>query len=511
MSTARKIISNTFSQVIGKIIVALLSVAIVKILASYFGKSRYGEYATIFEFLAFFGAIADMGIFTIAVREMSKQKDKEQEIFSEILSLRTFFTTLAMLAAVIVVFLIPKYEGTLIPYGVVLVAVSTWLVILSGTLSSILQVKMKMHFNAFSLVIGKIFATLAIIFIANFLHPFFSAKSFYQIVASSILGALITFLLTLFFASSFAEIKFSFQKERSLALLKEAVPFGLALILNTIYFRLDIILFSLLLPHSQNGICLEKFCGDSEAGSYAVAVRMLEVLIIIPLFFMNSVLPILTRYIQKKSKKIKKLLDHSFNFLFASGLSAAIGGMVLAREIVVLISSKDFLSNFSEKIFSSDLALQILMPAMFFTFLTTFFGFILIAFGKQKQLLWINLSAVLFNLITNLLVIKKWGLLGAGITSVLSEMLILILSFFALKKTINFTPNFQKLAKITTAALLMGIFTHFVFLIFKTIFIESIALFMVIILAVIFFIALLFALGIFNKEIINLLKRKNAS
>jgi O-antigen/teichoic acid export membrane protein len=73
MSLARKILSNTASQVAGRFATAFLAVVVVKILTVYLGQSGYGQYATIYEFLAFFGAFADFGIFTIAVREMSRK------------------------------------------------------------------------------------------------------------------------------------------------------------------------------------------------------------------------------------------------------------------------------------------------------------------------------------------------------------------------------------------------------------------------------------------------------
>ena len=62
MSIARKILENTFVQVLGKLITALLSIFVLKIITRYLGTSGYGDYTTIYQYLAFFGIIADFGI-----------------------------------------------------------------------------------------------------------------------------------------------------------------------------------------------------------------------------------------------------------------------------------------------------------------------------------------------------------------------------------------------------------------------------------------------------------------
>ena len=49
MSTARKILSNTIAQVLGKISVALLGLAVVKISTSYLSVEGYGEYILVYE------------------------------------------------------------------------------------------------------------------------------------------------------------------------------------------------------------------------------------------------------------------------------------------------------------------------------------------------------------------------------------------------------------------------------------------------------------------------------
>ncbi len=240
---------------------------------------------------------------------------------------------------------------------------------------------------------------------------------------------------------------------------------------------------------------------------------MLEVLIIIPIFFMNSVLPTLSRHIKDslhgKVNKIKDILVHSYHFLITISFASCFGAIILAKPIVLLMSNNEFLSNFSNKIYGSDLALQILMIAMVLTFLTTFLNFVLIAYGKQKKLLWINLKAVIFNLVTNLIFIPKYGLVGAAITSSISEGLILVLGFIELKRTTkDFKPGMKNTIKILFSALVMGLFTYFAYHFLANLINPNIALLMVIILSVALFLIMLFVVGAINGEMLKLIRNK---
>jgi O-antigen/teichoic acid export membrane protein len=218
-----------------------------------------------------------------------------------------------------------------------------------------------------------------------------------------------------------------------------------------------------ILPHSQmiggEAECVKTLCSDTEIGLYGVAMRMLEMLVIIPVYFMNSVLPVMTRYIEEQSKKIKYLMQYSFDFLIATGLPLLVGGFILARPIIHFISDPQFLGgNVFE--FGSDMAVRILMFAMLFSFVNALFGFTLVVLNKQVKLMFINAGAVLFNLIGNILVIPFWGFRGAAMTSVFSEVIILIFTYWVAQKVLGFHLSARTFIRTFLAALIMGVVVY---------------------------------------------------
>ena len=274
MSVARKILSNTVAQIIGKLIVAFMGLAVVKIATNYLSLEGYGEYILIYEFLAFFGIAADLGLFTIAVKEMSEDEDRIPKIIGNILSLRTILVTITMGLAILTVFLVPKYADTRVPIGVAIASMTVFFTILNGTISSVLQTKLKMEIASMTTVFGRIISLGLMVYIVFYGFKTDTTAGFYMMIAAGVIGNLAMLLSTNYFVRKITPLKYRFDLDLWKEVLVKSLPYGLALILNTVYFRVDSILISVMR-------------GQEEVGIYGVAMKMLEHFAILPLYFMN--------------------------------------------------------------------------------------------------------------------------------------------------------------------------------------------------------------------------------
>ncbi|HPU94799.1 MAG TPA: flippase [Candidatus Gracilibacteria bacterium] len=472
MSVARKILSNTIWQIIGRFSMAALAIITLKIATNYLSIEGYGQYAVTYEFLAFFSIAADMGLFTIAITEMSKDEKKIPKIIGNILTLRTIFVVFMMLVAIGAVFMIPKYSGSLIPLGVSIATLSIFFTITNGTITSVLQTKLKMHIASMAQILGKVIMILGMLFVAYYLFPqnpgemqigSIQALSnealpvqprdlsipFYGMIIAGVVGNFAMLLFTYFNVRRITPLVFQFDLEFCKEILKKSLPYGVALILNTIYFRIDSILLSLIKDAQEVGI-------------YAVAMRIIDAVSIIPLFFMNSVLPVLTRSMsEKNTEKSRTIIRHSFDFLSALAFPFLIGAFALAYPLIAIVSSPAFLSRLDEGFYGSDIALKILMFAMALQFLSTLFMFILLSLDKQKKILYINLAAVIFNIIGNILIIPTYGFRGSAFISVLSAAIILTLSARTAYKHFKFSLNPFTTIKIIASSIVMGLFVYY--------------------------------------------------
>ena len=69
----RRVAVNTAVQAPGKRVILALAAVSIAIITRYLGPTLYGRYALALSYLRLFGVLADVGMFTIVVREISKR------------------------------------------------------------------------------------------------------------------------------------------------------------------------------------------------------------------------------------------------------------------------------------------------------------------------------------------------------------------------------------------------------------------------------------------------------
>ncbi len=449
MSVARKILWNTGVQILGKALVSALGVVVLKLITNYLGKSGYGNYTAAFEFLAFFSIVADLGLYTVGVREMAKKSDKVPMIIGNILTIRTIVAALIISCAIVSAYFIPQYQGTKIPFAVLLVGVASVFNLLTSTISTVLQVYLKMGYSSFASVVGKIINVGYIVIVIFWLYPNNNAVGFHQIIWAGIIGNGVMLALTYYYSSKLTEIRYRVDVAFWKDVLVKALPYGVALVLNTIYFRIGAVLLSLMLNNPE------------EVGVYGVPMRMLEAVGIIPLYFMNAVLPVLTRSLARKDGSHQKIIQYAFDFLVMASVPIVAGTIVLAYPLIYLVSSPEFLSDLSKNIYGSDIILSILIFAMAFSFINSLFGFILVADNRQMKLLTRNAFGALLTIILNVIFIPYYGARAAAFTNVITELYIVIASYLIAKHYVQFHINLKNTFKIIFAALTMAAVIYF--------------------------------------------------
>lgn len=461
---ARKIFFNTVSQVIAKVVIGVFSVVILKMLTAYLGLHGYGIYKSIYEFLALFAIVADMGLYTIGVREMAKNPEREEMVLGNMMAARTIVIVLISMVAFGAAFFIDDFKGTIAPYAVAIASVASVFAILTGTVSTALQVHLKMEKNAWGSIAGKLVAMIWMGVVIYLIYPHncspdavkflvndggacsISDGTFMQLIVAGLGGNIVMFLVTAFFAEKLVKIRYRvdwwFWKE----VLWKALPYGFALILNQIYFRIGSILL----------LNMPGFGADYVA-TYSAPSAMLEAAGIVPLYFMNAILPFLTKALHAKNGSHKGLIQTSFDFLLMSSLPIVTGTFLLAYQFIDIIATPQFLSNPASGYIGSDIVLQILIIALLFSFLNGLFGYVLVASEHQEKLLVRNLIGAALTILLSWIWIPQWGVRGAAFANVITEFYIFVASYVLAKRYVNFSINLRKFWKILLSTAVMGV------------------------------------------------------
>lgn len=170
----KKVYSNTLAQIAGKVATALISIFLIKILTNYLDVAGYGLYSKVYNYLSIFSVIADLGLYTITVREISEHKDdhqKVQNIVGNILTLRTGFGAIIILLSLAIGFFLPGYNSPMAMAGILITGVFTLFGLMNSSVMSLLQAHLKTEFSFVSITTGKIVNFVAVLLIVFVLLP----------------------------------------------------------------------------------------------------------------------------------------------------------------------------------------------------------------------------------------------------------------------------------------------------------------------------------------------------
>lgn len=441
MSYTRRVAYNTIIQIIGKIATTVISLFLVAALTRYLGVSGYGQYTTIFAFIQFFAVLADFGFFWFLVREISKPEAEYEKIFNNVLTFRTLMAAFIFAVSFGISLLIPQYHE--IRYGIGIIAAATFWQALNGTYVGIFQNKLRMDKAALTEVIGRI-CILALV-----LYQIKTGKTLNLILWSYFFGNLINFILSGVLGRIYIKFRPAFDFKFWKKIFTESFLIFIVSMLAIIYFKIDTLILSLLKSSTDVGI-------------YGPPYKVIEILILLPAIFMGNVFPVMTRYIYAKDERLYGAFQKAFDFLVILSMPIAVGVIMTASRIINIVAGPEFLvahtiPNFLGIPATSVLALQILVVAVAISFLSHLCGYMIIALGKQTKMIVPNIILVAFNVLLNIIFIPKYSYIGASITTVLTEILVIWLYWHLMKSHIKIKIHWQILPKVLLGSIVLGL------------------------------------------------------
>jgi len=445
----KKIASNTIAQILSKFLTAFISIFLIGVLTKYLSTEMYWQYNKIYNYLAFFAFFADLGLYTISIREISKDKTQASKIIGNVMSLRLILGIMIIFLSILIAFFLPGYSSELMLISILIVSIFTIFSLLNSSVLSLMQAFMKIEFSLFSIVFWKLITFLWILLVVFVLFPYSQTQNFEMafiwILLSGLIWVIINYMLNLYYANKITKIKFLFDFEYMKYLFKTSLPFWIALFLSVVYFKIDIIFLSLLESPSQ---------ADISIALYSLPMKIIEVLMVIWGFFLNSILPSLSTYFKEQNMDwVKHLLQNSFRFLFSFSLFIIIAGFIFWEHILTVISTSDYLNHNLYQYTSLDVLFVVLLVLGFY-FISSLFNYIFIASKNESILLKINIFITLFNIIWNIIFIPKYSFMGAAYVTLASQILLFILWWYFSKNVSHFRFDW----KYIILNLLIGIF-----------------------------------------------------
>lgn len=430
----KKIASNTISQIFSKVWTAIIAIFLISMLTNYLSVEMYWLYSKIYNYIWIFVFLADLWLYAITIREITNDKDNSEKIVWNVMTLRLILWIIILFLATWIAYFIPWYNSELALVSIFIASIFTILQLINSSILALMQANMKIEFSAISLILAKLVNLWIVWLVSYIFYPkeLIEASNYFTpfiyIMIAWVIGVFFNTLLNYFYARRLAKISFKFDFNYIKHLFKISLPYGLALFLSVVYFKLDVIVLSILEWPVK---------GDLSIALYSLPMKIIEVLMVIGWFYMTSLLPSLTKWFKEKDEKIlSKLIWISFKVLFSFASLIFVLWVLFRDYLILIIANNDYIDT--SHLYNSSDAFLVVFWVILFYFLSLVFIYSLVASENQNKLLKINIIVTVFNVIGNIILIPKYSFIWAWITTILSQILLFILWYFYTKKLINF-------------------------------------------------------------------------
>ncbi|MGB9598685.1 MAG: flippase, partial [Minisyncoccales bacterium] len=378
-------------------------------IARILGATEYGKFSFALSFVSLFAFLSELGLQQIVVREFSREKKNEKDLFA-LLSLKLLINFIFFFAVFFFSFFVTSEEKIRL-----LIWSLSLLIIIEGFLSifyAFFHARQKMEYESTSRILESLLIFLFAIF-SLLLFPNIFYLSF-----SYLLAAFFTFLfVSLFFHLKFFPLYFKFDSSVWKKYLKLSWPLALLGFLISLFNNFD-------------SVFLGYLNMMKEVGWYNAVKRIVSASAL-PCFLLNvSFFPMINSLFFNSREKFKKLWFLSLKLIFFLAFPILLGAIFLAQKIIDFVYDPSF--------FPAIFSFRSLSLMIFFNVLSLPFSRALLILNEQKKISYAFLVSTLINLFLNLILIPRYSLNGASLSSLVAMIFFFLLSVYFLKRVFPF-------------------------------------------------------------------------
>lgn len=367
------------------------------------GEEAYGYYFALFNLAFLFNMVLDFGVNTFTQRVVARNPDRVQAWLPSVLLLKS--------ALALVFFALVMLVGAGLRLDADQFRLLAWI-----CLNRIL-ISYHMYFRAnvsglqafrldAMLSISDRFLTILVVgalLYTDVLGRAFEIQDFVLSTTASLLLTASISWISLRWKNGIIKLQWD-PRVFKLVLLR-AYPYALLGVLMTLYNRID-------------GVMLERLLGDqgdTQAGIYAAAYRLLDAATMFAFLISGILLPLFSRLIKERTA-IWPMARMGARLMYAVSMAAGLACSAFAGPIMDLLYINA--DAYWHKIFA------LLIFGFVFNSSVYVFGSLLTAGGYLRGLNIIALSGVLLNIILNLILIPREMAMGAALATVVTQGLV---------------------------------------------------------------------------------------
>jgi O-antigen/teichoic acid export membrane protein len=376
----------------------VLTLASAPLLTRHLGVEDFGRWVTVLSLVTIVALVADAGMTVVGVREYAIRDDAGRRVLmANLLALRLLVGGVGMLLAVGFA-AVAGYGGELV-LGTALAGLGMLLGIMQVTYTVPLISALRLGVvTAVDLLRQAIVVAgiIALVVAGGTLTAFFSLF---------IPAGAICLLVTVLVVRRFAAIRPTLQRDEARYILTETLPAAASTLLTSLFYRVAVIVMSLVATAKQTGY-------------FGASFRIVEVIIAVPSLIAGAAFPIMARAAETDRIRLAYALQRLFEAGVILGCWTAISVVLGAQVGIDVLGGEDYEPAVA--------VLRIQGIALAVSFLVAVWAAALWVTGARRALLLANVVGVSAAIVLTAVLASLQGAIGAAIAMTISEVVLVV-------------------------------------------------------------------------------------
>lgn len=399
-------LKNTGWMVFAEIYQMAVSLIIGVISARYLGPSNYGTISYVASYVSFFTIICALGLESIVIKEMIANREEEGRILGSSIFMRILAGILSVASLCVIVSIVNPDDKLLlrITFLQSIALIFTAFNMIDAWYQSYLRSKMSAIVRCVAYTVVSLYKVVLLIF----------GKSVIWFAFSTSLDSIMSAALFMFFYFKQSKSKPLVDIKIMGGLLKQSYHLVIAYLMVVIYSQMDRLMI---------GIMIDK----EHVGYYTAAATICSMWGFIPSALSNSARPIIMELKDKSESKYLERIKQLNCAIFWIGVVFA-GGITLFSKLIISIL-------YGSKYMAAYEPLVLIIWSTVFSSLSYPRSIWMICENKQSFTKKILMWGVITNFTLNAVLIRVWGISGAAVATLITEIVTCLLATYFYKDT----------------------------------------------------------------------------
>lgn len=418
---ANHVVKDAVWQIVGRGVSAIGWFLVIKLITPYLGPLRFGDYSTILKYFAIRSALADFGMYVIALKQIGAIPQEHHEersiLYSKFVSTRMVLIGIIYLLAYGATFFIWAYTtNPYLLYGLPIGMLFSASFMAAGIVQIPLQLYRKMHQLSIGLTVARIAQIVLLVAStlwryahASFATPAEGVLPFLWVIVSVLISGVAQGIYVFRQGNRLLPMRRNMDWAFTKNIVQKNRQYGLAYYCSSFHTLIVLLMFSWFYPTTA---------WFTIVGQWALGLSLIEILLIVPSALGNS---LIHKVSGNDTMQQRKSFGSLMMVVIRIGLLVCINFFLFAPHIIHFLWGAQYLATANHR--WSDTLLPGLAVIVTLSFIKQVFNYLFVSTHLQNNLLRINLIGVIIGVSIGIPLLLRYQLMGGLITQGLLECL----------------------------------------------------------------------------------------